>query len=103
MPDPRPIPGDPSHVQVQSLLDVRDEEWWLTTGGDYQTAAVETMRQDGSQWQRMIALEWPARRNHGRDHTVLRLMISPEDAVGLAEVLVHTARWLIASTIVEGD
>ena len=94
--DPRPISGDPSHVEVRAMLDIRGEEWWVTVSGDYMTAAVETMKSDGSAWQRLIAVEWPARRNHGKEHTVLRLMISPRDALGLAEVLTHTARWLEA-------
>ena len=73
----------------------------MTVPGDYQAAAVEAMRYDGSDWQRMIALEWPARRNHGKEHAVLRLMISPGDALGLAEVLTHTADWLKAAAEVE--
>jgi hypothetical protein len=77
------------------MLNIKGEEWWLTAVGDYETAAVETMRFDGSQWQRVIALRWPARRNHGKEFKTIRLMISPEDALGLAEVLTHTARWLM--------
>jgi hypothetical protein len=77
------------------MLDLRGEEWWLTVPGDYESAAVEAMRFDGSDWQRVIALTWPARRNHGKERKVLRMMISPEDALGLAEVLTHTAKWLI--------
>ena len=42
-----------------------------------------------------IAQAAPARRNHGTEETEIRLMISPEDAIGLAENLTHTARWLI--------
>ncbi len=99
--NPRPIPGDPSRAEVQSMLDVKGEEWWLTDSGDYETAAVETMRYDGSDWHRLIALEWPVRRNHGQEQKVIRLMISPEDALGLAEVLTHTARWLVALGIKE--
>lgn len=95
MRNPRPIPGDPSFAHVVSMLNIEGEEWWLTAEGDYETAAVETMRFDGSQWQRVIALTWPARRNHGKEKKVLRMMISPEDAMGLAEVLAHTAMWLI--------
>lgn len=95
--NPRPIPGDPSFAHVESMLDIEGEEWWLTAPGDYKTAAVETMRFDGSDWQRMIALEWPARRNHGQEFKIIRLMISPGDAAGLADVLNHTAKWLLAA------
>ncbi len=99
--NPRPIPSDPSRETVQTMLDIEGQEWWLTAPGDYKTAAVEAMRFDGSDWQRMIVLEWPARRNHGKKHTIIRLMISPGDALGLAEVLTHTANWLKAAAEVE--
>ena len=95
--DPRPIPGDPAILQVESVLDVKGEEWWLTDPGDYTTAAVEAMRDDGSDFQRVIALTWPARRNHTEEKKVIRLLISPGDALGLAEILTHTARWLLAA------
>jgi len=101
--DPRPIAGDPSSSQVVAMLDIDNVEWWLTNGGDYMTAAVETMARDGSDWQRVIALEWPTRLNHGTEEKVIRLMISPEDAVGLAETLLHTANWLMAAEIKDGE
>ena len=79
------------------MLDL-GKEWWLTTEGDYEAAAMEVMRFDGSNWQRVIALTWPARMNHGKEHKTLRMLISPEDAIGLANTLMHTAKWLIAAT-----
>ena len=99
--DPRPIPNDPTRELVQSMLDIEGEVWWLTAEGDYTTSAVETMSHEGADWQRVIALEWPARRNHGKEHRILRMMISPEDALGLAEVLIHTAQWLAAASAIE--
>jgi hypothetical protein len=76
------------------MFDLNAEDWWLTTEGGYQTAAAETMRRDGSGFQQVIILEWPARLNKTHEEKVLRLMVSPEDADGLAEVLRHTARWM---------
>lgn len=90
----RPLPNDPSGMQVESMFDLRSEEWWLTDGGDYQTAAVEAMTNDGSNHQTLIALEWPARLNHSTEVKRLRLLIHPDDALGLASVLAHTAAWL---------
>jgi len=78
------------------MMDLGSDEWLLSDVGDYHTAAVETMQKNGSNWQQVIALEWPCRVNHTGDLRTLRLMISPEDAIGLAEVLEHSARWLIA-------
>lgn len=95
--DLRPIPGDASAANVASMLDVRDAEWLLTAPGDYETGAVETMKDDGTNWQRLVALEWPTRVNNSDELRTVRLLISPEDAIGLAEVLAHTAVWLEAA------
>lgn len=96
MPDAfRPIPGDPAAEQVVAMFDARSEDWILGDVGDYQTAAAETMRADGSDFQRVVLLEWPGRRNHTEDRLTVRLMLNPEDALGLAEVLAHTAVWMM--------
>lgn len=71
-----------------------DQSWLLGTAGDYEAFAVESMTRDGRNWQRAIALRWPARINKTDERVLLRLIISPEDAEGLAEVLTHTATWL---------
>lgn len=92
----RPIPGDPGGVDVVAMFDARSDDWILTAPGDYQTAAVEAMRSDGSDHQPCIILEWPGRRNHTDEHVTVRLMMSPGDALGLAEVLAHSASWLKA-------
>lgn len=90
----RPLPNDPDAAVVRDMFDARSEDWLLTTQGEYHTAAAETMLGDGSGYQRVVVLEWPARRNHTDEQLTVRLMISPEDAVGLAEVLAHTAAWM---------
>jgi hypothetical protein len=95
----RPIKGDPSGAQVVAMFDLKSEEWWLSRAGDYQTAAGETVSNDGAHWERVIMLEWPARVNHEHGpeaERTLRLLIAPEDALGLAEVLAHTAAWLMS-------
>jgi len=92
--DLRPVPGDPGAAEVQSMLDLSGDEWWLGAEGDYSTAAVESMQADGTHFQRLIALEWPVRLNRGTERKRIRLLIAPEDALGLAEVLTHTAMWL---------
>lgn len=93
----RPIPSDPNAATVRSMFDLRGELWHVARAGEYQTAAVETMKNDGTNWQRLVALEWPGRVNNSDEETILRLLISPEDAMGLAEVLAHTAVWLRAA------
>ena len=90
----RPIEGDPGAPQVAAMFDARSQDWIVTAAGDYHTAAVETMRVDGSGYQRVVVLEWPGRRNHSDELVTVRLMISPEDAAGLAKVLAHTAAWM---------
>lgn len=98
MADPqfRPIPGDPSAADITAMFDATSEDWLLTAGGDYMVAAVQTFLKDGSGFQEMIAVEWPVRRNHSTEDQVLRLMISPEDALEFAETLMHSAMWLKA-------
>lgn len=90
----QPIPGDPSRELVLEMFDARSDEWLLSDGGDYQTAAVECFTNDGSNLQRLIALEWPARVNHSQERRRVRLLIHPEDAEGLADVLAHSVAWL---------
>jgi hypothetical protein len=93
----RPVPGDPDGPLVMAMFDVSAENWVLSTAGDYQAAACETMRYDGSGYQRVVALEWPGRINHTTENVTVRLLMSPEDALGLADVMSHAARWLIAA------
>lgn len=94
----RPLPDDPTGPLIAAMFDLRGTDWLLSAVGDYQTGAVETMRRDGSGYQRAVALEWPARRNHSDEEVTVRLLMSPEDALGLATVLAHTARFLLAAT-----
>lgn len=91
----RPIDGDPGAEQIVAMFDAGGD-WLLSDEGGYQTAAVEAMKADGTNLQRVVALEWPARRNHSDETVTVRLMISPDDALGLADVLGHTARWMKA-------
>jgi hypothetical protein len=95
----RPIPGDPAEAQVVAAFDLRDEAWLLSAPGDYEAAAVEVFKQDGSNYQRLVAVQWPARLNNGTERVTVRLLIAPEDAEGLAGVLQHTARWLKAAEV----
>lgn len=76
------------------MLDLGSDEWLLAAEGGYHTAAIETFKNDGSGYQRVIALEWPARVNHSDERRTVRLMVSADDALGLANVLTHTANWL---------
>ena len=92
----RPIPEDPSAAIAQGMIDV-DQSWLLSAPGEYDSFAVEAMTSDGGSYQRTIALRWPARINKTGEAVTLRLLIAPEDALGLADVLIHTATWLAAA------
>lgn len=103
MPDDiRPVPGDNSEATVVKFIDLADGEWLLASDGKYQTYAVETMLRDGSNWQRALVLEYPVRVNKTNDYRTIRLIISPEDALGLSDVMAHTSTWLIAAALIEG-
>jgi hypothetical protein len=91
----RPIPGDPGAEEAMRIFDANADNWLLADGGHYQTAAAETMKNDGSGFQRVVILEYPARKNHTDEKVTVRLMIHPMDALGLAEVLAHTASWML--------
>lgn len=101
MTGPRPLPDDPTRAQVAAMLDVLDAEWLLLADGDFSSAAVETMKADGTGHQIAIALELPCRVNNTTDLRTVRLLIGPEDAAGLAETLTHTATWLLARAMQE--
>lgn len=98
--DPRPISLDPARKQVEAMIEA-DQTWLVSAAGGYETFAVETVTDDGGNWQRVIALRWPARINKTDEHTQLRLLIHPEDALGLAQVLTHTATWLQSLAAIE--
>lgn len=91
----RPLPEDPSGETIAAMFDARSQDWILAAPGDYQTGAAEAFRADGSNLQRVVLLEWPGRRNHTDEGVTVRLMMAPEDALGLADVLAHTARWML--------
>lgn len=91
----RPIAIDPAATQVRSMLSI-DQTWAIAAPGDYATFAVEAMTNDGGNYQRLVALEFPARLNKTDELVTLRLLIAPEDAAGLAETLAHTYAWLRA-------
>jgi len=92
----RPLDDDPSKAMVEAMFDARSGDWIVSAPGDYQAAAALAMREDGSDLQTVVILEWPGRRNHTTEHVTVRLMMSPEDAIGLAETLATPAAWLIA-------
>ncbi len=90
----RPLEDDPSKREIQSLLDLTEgERWVMTAPGDYAAATVEGFKKDGSSHQYLIALTWPGRYNHSDEEVTVQLMMHPEDAAGLAEVLAHSVSW----------
>lgn len=91
----RPLPDDPDRDVVARMFDASSPDWVLGAPGDYQAAAAEAWKRDGSGWQQVVVVEWPGRRNHTDEHVRVRLMISPEDALGLADVMRHAASYLL--------
>lgn len=92
----RPIPGDPSADEITEMLDIRNAEWLVAGQGEYGAAAVEAMKASGAGYQHLIALTWPARVNNSDEERMVRLLIHPEDAVGIAAVLLDSSKWLVA-------
>lgn len=91
----KPLPNDPGKKAIMSMFDARNGNWLLTDSGEYQTAAVEAMKEEGSSYQSVVILEWPTRKNHSDEKVLVQLMIHPEDALGLAKLLIHTATWML--------
>lgn len=89
-----PIPDDPTGMLILDSMDANADNWILTQAGDYYTGAVALYRRDERNGEPVIALEWPGRYNKTDKATKVRLFIAPEDAVGLAQVLLHSAGWL---------
>lgn len=92
----KPVPGDPSATEIGEMFDARSPDWILTAEGEYQTAAAQAMKEDGTDLQNVLILEWPGRRNHTTELVTVRLMMSPDDAIGLGETLLFTGRWMKA-------
>ncbi len=98
-----PIPNDPeSGLIAQNMADIRDAKWNLTTAGDYGTFALSAFKNDGSNYQEVVAVQCSTRINGTDELETVRLLISPEDAVGLAKVLMHTGVWLLKSQMERG-
>lgn len=91
----QPLPDDPDAFLVSEMFDARSEGWILTAPGDYHTAGAQAMRSDGTDLQNVVVLQWPGRINHSDELVTVRLMMSPEDAVGLSETLGHSGKWMI--------
>lgn len=100
----RPLPFDPSREEVQSFVDMAVEtgEWWLLNAGEYSSAAVETMKEDGSNFQRAVLVSFPVKRNKTHEEKQLYLLMHPDDAEGFAERLAETARWMKIARRMEG-
>jgi hypothetical protein len=78
------------------MLDTRGDDWIVTAGGDYSAVAVQAAAPAAVVGQELVALQWPGRRNHTDQQVTVRLLMAPEDALGLAQVLAHTARWVLS-------
>lgn len=94
----KPLPHDPSRVQVKSMLDLAEEQdtnpWLFAAEGEYHTYVVEAFKRDGSGRQTLVAIEWPGRIRNTDDRVTVRVLIDPEDALGLFHTLADTLMWL---------
>lgn len=91
----RPLPDDPGRDEIVSFFDLGSDEWINTAEGEYATSAGEAMKSNGANFQRVVMLQWPGRVNNSDERRTVRLLMAPEDALGLAEVLAHTAGWML--------
>lgn len=98
-----PLPYDPSAFEVQSMLDLHEgEPWFMTDAGEYDTFALYAMKADGTNPQILVALQWPTRINRTDTKQVVQMLIHPDDAKGLAEILTATTDWLDAVKRISG-
>lgn len=96
----QPLPYDPAAAEIVEMFDLGAENWYYSAPGDYQVAAVQAMKNDGTNFQTLLALEWPVRNRNTNEESTLRLLIHPDDAVGLASVLQHTTKWLASARLI---
>lgn len=97
----RPLPGDSSRLEAVGMIQTGDD-WVLLAPGEFMTAAVESMKNDGTGWQRLVALTLPGRYNHTDTMVTVRLLMRPEDALGIVQAVAHTAMWLQADELLGG-
>jgi hypothetical protein len=101
--DLEPLSYDPSKMIVKSMLDLHEgEPWYLSNGGEYDTFAVYAFKKDGTDGEILVALQWPTRINRTDIKKFVQLLIHPDDARGLAEVLNSTCDWLDAAKRISG-
>jgi len=91
--DLTPVPGDPDATLVGEWLSAHSD-WIMTAAGDHMTAAVMVPRADEPD-DYLVAMEWPGRRNKTDEQILVKLLMSPEDALVLSADLAHTARFLM--------
>lgn len=94
----RPISYDPSAEMIYQVFDPT-ERWVCGAEGEYKTALAETFQEDGSDAGIVVLIEIPGRYNKTEEPVQVRLMISPEDAEGLAKNILHSCEWLKAAKI----
>lgn len=94
MDDLRPLPHDPAAFTVERMVDLHGQGWVVSAPGDYSAAAVEGFNRDGSGVQHLVAIEVPGRVMHTDELVQVKLLLHPDDALGLAKVVAHTARWM---------
>lgn len=97
--EPRSVPGDPGSPHVEALFEAGED--WLLAHGNYASFAAELMKRDGSDFQRTIGLTFEGRYNNTQRTDKVRIFISPEDAIGLADNLIHSAGWLLELAKIE--
>jgi len=90
----RPLSDDASADIIKEMFDLDSEDWHYSDEGDYESACVEAMNRQGGNFQTLVALEWPMENRKTKEKKKLRLLISPDDAEGLAKVLLHNVAWL---------
>ena len=90
----RPLPFDPSAVNIVSMFDLDSDDWEYSDKGDYETCIVQAFKRDGTNPQTLLALTWPMRNRRTKKITTLRLLIHPEDAANLADTMKRSLDWL---------
>jgi len=76
-------------------VDLGEESWILQVPGPYEISIIEAFKNDGSELQILIGLEFPGRFNKSPNVFKVRILITPEGAVHVGDKLMRSALKMI--------
>ena len=91
-----PLPGDPDAPLITEVIQATDS-WVISAAGDIITFAAAARNHALGVTRPVVLLKVPGRINKTDEHTTIRMALSPEDAIQLADMLRQSAGYFQAA------